>query len=100
MGQSAMAPTAVVQLGLATSGAETRPSPLISGITSGVFSSMRHAEELSTTCVFRGPPEILGDISREKSPETARRQISHSCAASMENGSTMMSPNFSDLIVV
>mmetsp|Transcript_26640 Transcript_26640/g.47286 ORF Transcript_26640/g.47286 Transcript_26640/m.47286 type:complete len:264 (+) Transcript_26640:717-1508(+) len=93
IGHRAMAPTAVVQFGFATSGAVPKPSPLISGTTKGILGSYRHADELSTTWVPLGPPMISGENSSEKVPETARRQISHSCAASTEKGSTTMSPN-------
>mmetsp|Transcript_138999 Transcript_138999/g.352394 ORF Transcript_138999/g.352394 Transcript_138999/m.352394 type:complete len:207 (-) Transcript_138999:2-622(-) len=45
------------------------------------------------TAVFKGPPPICGENSSEKLPDTAIKTISHSCAASTEKGSTVMSPN-------
>merc|ERR1719230_587214 len=44
------------------------------------------------TQVFLGPPVICGENSLEKSPETAINTTSHCCAASSENGSTVISP--------
>mmetsp|Transcript_76852 Transcript_76852/g.166314 ORF Transcript_76852/g.166314 Transcript_76852/m.166314 type:complete len:229 (+) Transcript_76852:682-1368(+) len=92
-GQSAMAPMAVVQFGLAIRAAEGSLSPLISGTTRGTPSVMRQAEELSMTTVFLSPPPIFLPHSSEKSPETAMRMISHSWAASRVKGSIVMSPN-------
>merc|ERR1719215_1868857 len=53
---------------------------------------MRNADELSMTVVFFGPPEICGEYSSEKDPDTAINTTSHSCADSTENGSTVISP--------
>jgi len=50
-GQSAVAATAMVQLGLAMSRWPRAASALISGMTSGTSGSIRKADELSTTTV-------------------------------------------------
>mmetsp|Transcript_39454 Transcript_39454/g.82667 ORF Transcript_39454/g.82667 Transcript_39454/m.82667 type:complete len:231 (-) Transcript_39454:64-756(-) len=84
---------AVVQFGFATRGAAEFLPPLISGTTRGTSGSILQAEELSMTQVFLGPPEIWGENSLEKSPDTAINTTSHSRAASNEKGSTVISPN-------
>mmetsp|Transcript_55286 Transcript_55286/g.131853 ORF Transcript_55286/g.131853 Transcript_55286/m.131853 type:complete len:209 (+) Transcript_55286:733-1359(+) len=100
IGHNAIAPTAVVQLGLAMSVAPSAASMLISGMTRGMSFSYLKADELSITTVFFGPPATFGEFSWEKPPETAIRQMSHSWPASIVKGSTVMSPNFFDFTTV
>merc|ERR1719324_1757283 len=92
-GYRAMAPIAVVQLGLEMYVAPLATSALISGMTSGTPSVYRNTEELSITTVFLGPPATFMPYSLEISSATAKKQISHSCAAATLKSSIVTLPN-------
>mmetsp|Transcript_38650 Transcript_38650/g.125011 ORF Transcript_38650/g.125011 Transcript_38650/m.125011 type:complete len:345 (+) Transcript_38650:533-1567(+) len=93
-GASAMSAMAVVQFGFAMSLAFARraASALISGTTSGTPSLYRKADELSITSAPPSPSEIFSAHSSAKSPETARKTMSHSRAAARENSSICSVP--------